>query len=229
MKTFSEFLKSALPKSMDLSDVKGDTYSDSSGLPELSKKDNAFWSTYINELDSWLNGDSANFLLKHKDRVPAKYRKGGTYYRGLSFVSTDFSSLLKILESGKLLPDRTSKISSWTTDLDLAIDFAEKYQMGIVVSAKIASKDVILDVAKWVLDPVIVKLGAAATDDYFSGMTYVYGEGEILVAFSRGGLSVNKKTIKHFYMPTDDYDKDELNIEILIAVIKEEIAVGRAK
>lgn len=228
MKSFKQYYReNKVTKSTDLEDVAGDNYSDSPGLPTLSNKDDKFWSKYINALGGWLNGDGNSFLLKHKDRVPTKYRKGGTFYRGFSFYDYGFKALLKILKSGKLMPEKGTKMSSWTTELSSAIEFSEQNQIGIVVAAKIASKDIVLDVAKWALDPAIVKLGAAATDDWFTGMGYVYGENEVLVAASRGGLPVNPKTVKFFHMPSDEYDENELSIEIMIKVLEKEIAAGR--
>lgn len=175
-----------LPKNVTLGNVVHDNYSDADELPKLTGSEKSFWGRYINKMDDWISGgetgmDAAPYLLKHKDRIPAKFRKGGEFYRGISFDDYgEFAKLLQIVKKG-VLP-KQYKIASWTTKLSVAKEFAEgEESIGFVIKMKIPSSKVILNMRDFVLDRNTVEIGATVTSDYFSGMTLTKKEYEVLV------------------------------------------------
>ena len=191
MKTFTQYLKeSPLPKDVDLGDVRGSDYIESSGLPKLTVTEKKFWTDYINKLDQWLEGGSAQsigkYLIKNRAKIPAKHRQASRVYRGMGIdIPKD---LLAVFKKGVIAPRK--ELESWTKDIKVAQRFAKNAfldggsQITFVLSANAPAKAVVLDIESFVLDRKTARIGAAVDKDYFTQMDYVKGSGsesEILV------------------------------------------------
>lgn len=198
MKRFSAWLNEGdsepLPRDARLKSVQMDAYSDAKGLPTLSKKDDTFWSKYINQVYEWVQGHhstkdkAGEYLLKNRKRIPKEFLAGGTFYRGFKFYNfknpkNDMAALLKIVRAGEI--QQRNKVESWTTNLEIARKFGgEGYpdvEAGFVVSARIPSNRVVINIRDWAMARSTIELGAAATKDQFSSMLLPEMEFEVLV------------------------------------------------
>lgn len=235
MKSFIEYLleakakvKKPLPKHLELDDVDWENYIDAAGLPTLDRKAKTFWAKYFNMLADhlgWPSNKSGKFLHDSKKMIPAKYRKGGAFYRGYSWARPDFGRFLKAVKDGEL--KQKNLISSWSTDFKIAQTFAEEKDIGIVLNVEIPTKHIVLNIEKFVLDFNTVKIGAATPTDEFSGIEYVKKEGEILVSRSIKSTPLNGKSIAYIYV--GGYNDDEYTFEGLVDLVKDEWARFKQK
>lgn len=205
---FKQFIEeSSLPKNVKLSDVSGDRLSKSTGLPDLLKKEIDFWEKYISILNDWIEEGfvaiGLDFLLKSMNKISNEFRKSGTFYRGLNLTDFDMKD---VLDSNLI---ELNKMESWSKIESIGRKFAieglqsgtSKKGIGILITKKISSDSVVLDIEKFITNRKIIEIAAKVLGETFDFSSYknAIKEQEIIIAGKKiKNIKLNSKELKYF-------------------------------